>query len=371
MGNEGIENDRLVFDYLSRVGDLAQQRQVPAAERRELVTGLRDEIERRRAVKGERVPGILRALGEPDALVGRVAPAANPDTGAGRDRGAGAGQDPGAGRDRGAGRDSGAGSASRLAKATGPVPEPVELPRPRGSEAPSASRRGDGAGAAPSAPSTPSVPAPREEGAPGVPGGWWRENATFADPDGDWDRETGGVPGFVGGVEIADLLRPPRTEDPEETEGDEDSEENDAESGAQAAGEYAAGEGAEEGARVRRGWTGFGPGSLVLLAAAGLLLVGAAFGSLIPLAAGWVLAYLSRERKGAALVVPGMVVGGGFVWLWGRAMGHWGEPLTQGAAGARDAGLSTALGDSWPWILRMAAVASALFLLWRARRRAA
>ncbi|MEU8539428.1 hypothetical protein AB0C52_05410 [Streptomyces sp. NPDC048717] len=355
MGNEGIENDRLVFDYLSRVGDLAQQRQVPAAERRELVTGLRDEIERRRAVKGERVPGILRALGEPDALVGRVAPAANPD--------------PGAGQDPGAGRDSGAGSASRLAKAPGPGPAPVELPRPRGSEVPPASRRGDGAGAAPSAQSVPSVPAPREEAAPGVPGGWWHENATFADPNGDWDRETGGVPGFVGGVEIADLLRPPRTENPEESEGEEGSEE-DAEPGAEAAGGHEAGEGREEGAQVRRVWSGFGPGALLLLVAAGLLLVGAALDSLIPLAAGWALAYLSRERKGAALVVPGMVVGGGFVWLWGRAMGHWGEPLAQGAAGARDAGLSTALGDSWPWLLRAAAVASALFLLWRARRRA-
>lgn len=319
MGNEGIENDRLVFDYLSRVGDVAQQRQVPAAERRELVSGLRDEIERRREVKGEAVPRILRALGEPDAVVGRVAPAR--------------------------GSVSGPGSAE-------PEPDaalPVELPRPRAAEPPPGT-------SAPSSSPPMSVPPPRAAEQAG--GGWWREDAMFG------ARDTGEVPGFVGGIEIADVLKPPPSED----EAEEDRRE------APEAPEVAEGQEVPEEAEGgtperRRAWRGFAPGNLLLLFAAVLLLVGAALGSLIPLAAGWVLAYLSRERKAAALVVPGVVVTAGLVWLWGRAMGRWGEPLAQGAADAQDAGLSTAIGDSWPWILRAAAIASGLFLLWRARRR--
>ncbi|MFD8016166.1 hypothetical protein ACFV5C_38700, partial [Streptomyces sp. NPDC059762] len=33
----GIESDRMVFDYLSEVGDLAQQRQLPPGDRSALV----------------------------------------------------------------------------------------------------------------------------------------------------------------------------------------------------------------------------------------------------------------------------------------------------------------------------------------------
>ncbi|OEV08062.1 hypothetical protein AN218_27815, partial [Streptomyces nanshensis] len=107
---------------------------------------------------------------------------------------------------------------------------------------------------------------------------------------------------------------------------------------------------------------------VVELAAVVLLLAGAAVGSLIPLGAGWLAAWWSprlrrTEAKWAAAGMPGLVVIGTMVWLWGRSDRRWGEPLRQGG----DA-LGQALTETWPVLLRIAAVASALFLLWRARR---
>ncbi|GAP50816.1 hypothetical protein [Streptomyces azureus] len=43
----GIESDQVVYEYLSRVGDVAQQRQLPSAARMRLVSELRGEIDRR------------------------------------------------------------------------------------------------------------------------------------------------------------------------------------------------------------------------------------------------------------------------------------------------------------------------------------
>ncbi|MCZ0980699.1 hypothetical protein O1L60_21625 [Streptomyces diastatochromogenes] len=105
----------------------------------------------------------------------------------------------------------------------------------------------------------------------------------------------------------------------------------------------------------------------VLLAAL-LLLGGAVFSSLIALAAGWLLAYASRrltpgEIKGAVLVIPGLSAAAGIAWLWGRAQGRWGEAIAPGGEA-----MGTAISETWPWTLRAAATASALFLLWRSRR---
>ena len=90
-----IESDQLVFDYLSRIGDLAQQRQLPSKTRMRLVAELRTEIDRRRAtVTGGKTPGdspagvrrILDRLGTPEEVVDRAADAS--------DRGEGAGTSP-------------------------------------------------------------------------------------------------------------------------------------------------------------------------------------------------------------------------------------------------------------------------------------
>jgi hypothetical protein len=105
----------------------------------------------------------------------------------------------------------------------------------------------------------------------------------------------------------------------------------------------------------------------MLLLAAALLVVGAVFGSLLALAGGWLLAYGSRnlsrtEAKWVVVGLPGTAAAAGVVWLWGRINDRWGEPIAED-------GMREALSGTWPWVLRGAAVASALYLVWRARRR--
>ncbi|MEV6248699.1 hypothetical protein AB0M38_21190 [Streptomyces sp. NPDC051742] len=295
----GIESDQLVYDYLSRVGDLAQQRQLPASDRMKLVSTLRNEIDRRRATHGEESPsavrGILGALGTPDEVVERA--------------------DPGA---------------------SGLVPEP---------------RKGEEPDTAPSDDSRVTD--------------WWRAD------------EADGVPGFVGGVERPDLFSPPPPEKDEEDEQPEPAPGKrrrlariirlrrrpgpgaEAEATAEPAAEPETAPAPRPRLRLSN--------PFVLLAAL-LLLGGAAFSSLIALAAGWLLAYGSRrltpgEVKAAVLVIPGAAAASGAVWLWGRVEGRWGAEVAAGGEA-----LGAAISETWPWVLRGAAIASALFLLWRSRR---
>lgn len=69
----GIESDQVVFEYLSRVGDVAQQRQLPSATRMRLVSELRNEIDRHRAKTTVDSPAavrrILDRLGDPADIV--------------------------------------------------------------------------------------------------------------------------------------------------------------------------------------------------------------------------------------------------------------------------------------------------------------
>ncbi|MFD5495813.1 hypothetical protein ACFWH4_23645, partial [Streptomyces sp. NPDC127091] len=80
----GIESDQVVYEYLSRVGDVAQQRQLPSATRMGLVARLRDEIDRRRARTAVDSPAAVRRIisrmGTPDEV---VAAAADPSGGGG------------------------------------------------------------------------------------------------------------------------------------------------------------------------------------------------------------------------------------------------------------------------------------------------
>jgi hypothetical protein len=107
-------------------------------------------------------------------------------------------------------------------------------------------------------------------------------------------------------------------------------------------------------------------GSPLLLLAAALLIVGAVIGSWIPLGLGWLAGYLSRQltRKQAKfgiLGIPGAAAVGLIVWVWGRDAGKWGDPIAQGQMGH-------AFQDAYPTAVRIAAVGSALYLLWRSRR---
>ncbi|MDX6313554.1 MAG: hypothetical protein QOF44_3018, partial [Streptomyces sp.] len=77
----GVESDHLIYDYLSRVGDLAQTA-LPAAQRMRLVAQLRSDIDRQRSRSGSDSPAavrrILGRLGSPDEVVGAAAGAAQP-----------------------------------------------------------------------------------------------------------------------------------------------------------------------------------------------------------------------------------------------------------------------------------------------------
>nr|WP_223182810.1 MULTISPECIES: hypothetical protein [unclassified Streptomyces] len=486
----------MVYDYLSRVGDLAQQRQLPAKERMRLVASLRDEIDRRRATHGEESPaavrGILGALGSPDEVVDRAghsggprppgpgpaetAPGGatprglgggvpRPRRGPGAAAGAAGGETPGArpgprkgplggsrtgtgtgsaaGGGTGAGNGSGKGSrtgsrtGTRTGEGVGERSGRVAgwLPGRRRGEAesgtgggPGPGRGGKGAGGAgPGAKRTGARGAgPSGAGADagaaadgltgggtgagfgsgfgsgpgsgsgfgsgqgsgaglggadpfaglGLDGGWGAGGGGGA--GGDWWREAEdaaeGLPGFVGGVERPDLFKEPLPEEESEEDEENGEEHEDGEHGPVSARRRLVGvlrrrspEVAELEPEPEAPARPLLASPFVVLAAL-LLLGGALFGSLLAVAAGWLLAYVSRrltpgESKTAVLVIPGLAAASGIAWLWGRAGGRWGAPIEEGGEALR-----AALSETWPWVLKSAAVASALFLLWRSRR---
>lgn len=78
----GIESDHLVYEYLSRVGDLAQRRHLSSGDRMRLVSGLRDEIDRRRAKYEPETPAavrrILERIGTPEEVLDTLSAAPGP-----------------------------------------------------------------------------------------------------------------------------------------------------------------------------------------------------------------------------------------------------------------------------------------------------
>jgi hypothetical protein len=261
-----------------------------------------------------------------------------------------------------------------------------KVPRPRPGEVPPEAQPGTGpTGRRPAAPPpTAKAPAPphlaptSELGDPAAQPDWWRIDGA---PLGGMDI----APGFTGGVEIPEILRPPTPE--EKTAGKDAG--TDAPAGPAAAGAKDGAAPAAAGApaprlrglrrllrrrttpqsgaaaparRPRLSWSN----PLLLLAAAALV-AGAVLGSWLALAFGWVIAYASRrlttaEIKWAVMGLPGLAVTAGIVWLWGRRDGRWGDPLPQ-------AHMSDAIAQTWPWVVRGAALASAAFLVWRSQRR--
>lgn len=109
------------------------------------------------------------------------------------------------------------------------------------------------------------------------------------------------------------------------------------------------------------------PSPLLLLSAA-VLVGGSVTGLILVMLAGWVLGYLSQRlgefaKRFAVLGIPLLTMTGSALWYWGRTQGRWGPPLAKGAA------LTHAVFTSTPGVLRLAAVLSAVFLLWVALRR--
>ncbi|GLX51333.1 membrane protein [Streptomyces hygroscopicus subsp. hygroscopicus] len=358
----GIESDKVVYEYLSRVGDIASQRQLPSSTRMRLVSELRNEIDRDRARATVDSPAavrrILERLGTPDEVV-EAAGGTGPVDGAGRPSAAVPAQP--------APREREAEERPRGLRRVVPRPRPTE-PRSEPSVPPR------------DVPTPPHTAAAHELGDPEAPPDWWRlADGAFGGARNGPFPDTDPVPGFTGGVEIPELLRRP----PHETEKarKEAAEEPAAEQAApvparrfglfpRRAPATAPAAGAAEGdAPTRRllpgpaaGWS-----NPFLLLAAAALVAGAVLGNWFALLAGWAIAYTSRrlspaESRWAVLVLPGTAAAAGLVWLWGRQSGRWGDPITQGHMG-------DALSQTWPWVVRGAAVASALYLVWRSQRK--
>lgn len=326
----GIESDQVVYEYLSRVGDVAQQRQLPSGTRMRLVNELRGEIDRRRTRVAVDSPAAVRRiiarLGTPDEVVaaagGTAAPApqgpvtsvpVQPDS---------------------AERDERRKGLRRI------------VPRPRPAEAPAA---------ADDAPPPPHLAGTADLGSSALQPDWWRVDSSPFGPGED-------VPGFVGGVEIPEMLRrPPAQAEPRRKEPAEEPEPAAVEQAADAAPQT------PRRRLIRRPTLPSGRWSnpLLLLAAA-LLVAGAVLGHLVVLLVGWLIAWGSRrlsdaETKWAVVILPGLSLTAGVVWLWGRTNGRWGDPVAEGH-------MNAALSETWPWVLRGAAVASALFIVWRSQR---
>ncbi|WP_405735311.1 hypothetical protein OG885_25285 [Streptomyces sp. NBC_00028] len=328
----GIESDQVVYEYLSRVGDVAQQRQLPSGTRMRLVSELRNEIDRRRAKAPVDSPAAVRRiidhLGSPDDVV------------------------------------TAAGGAPQSASVPAPTPTAVPVqrdrevaePRPKGLRRIIPKPRPAETSETPDqAPAPPHLAAAADLGDSELQPDWWRLDDT---PFGAGES----VPGFVGGVEIPELLKPPPPKrdpkPPVEKAGRPEEEELEGV--------------AEEVAAPRRrlpslfrGPKGRWTNPLLLLAAT-LLVAGAVIGNLVVLLLGWLIAYASRrltdaETKWAVMYLPGLALTAGIVWLWGRHEGRWGEPVAEGQ-------MNAAVADTWPWVVRGAAVASALFLVWRSQR---
>ncbi|MZF53708.1 hypothetical protein GTX53_07535 [Streptomyces sp. SID5594] len=386
----GIESDQLVYDYLSRVGDLAQQQQLSSGARMRLVSTLRGEIDRRRASEGADSPAAVRRiigrLGSPAELVSAAAESGDGSVPLPSARTGGGAAVPGPRTGflrKGPKEPRGLGSPGN-ADEPAPAADPASGPAPRTGPGPGEHPRTNRdltksptpADTTPwPHPSAPHVLGPDQQSSGGED--WWR-----LEP-GPFDAGTA-IPGFFGGIEAPELLgrRPVKPEAADKEAGEAAEEEGpeggEADTAAPAAPRrralriprprrrkpvVAVAEPVVAAAPALRG----GFAHPLLLLAAVLLIAGVVTGSWIPLAGGWLIAYGSRtlsrtEAKWAALGLPGVVVAGALVWVWGRLDGRWGEPIADG-------GLREVLMGAWPVVVRIAAVASALYLVWRARRR--
>ncbi|WNI16002.1 hypothetical protein [Actinacidiphila sp. ITFR-21] len=339
----GVESDQLVFDYLSRVGDLAQTA-LPAAQRMRLVARLRGDIERARREGDDpaAVRRILDRLGTPDEVV---------DAASGVIFGTAFGAPPGTGLEGPSGAFPTAPFGGALGRGGGAVPPPAPTEPPDGRHGPYVKPQAGPADADPD---------------------WWRVPPPGAGRPRAGD-ELAGLPGMTGGVTIplddGGLLKDgpqplrgrPAPVPPAEAAPAESAEEAPAAAAATPGRWWPRLSGRKD--TPARRW-----GSPALLLAAALLVAGAVLGSLIPMGLGWLLGYLSRalsrsQAKFGILGIPGAAGAGLLVWLWGRDAGKWSTPIAEGQVG------HAAL-DALPATIRIAAIGSALYLLWRARHTA-
>ncbi|WP_170184799.1 hypothetical protein [Streptomyces sedi] len=344
----GIDEEKLVFDYLSRVGDLAHGTAMSSAERARLVNRLRDEIGRQRSggasdARSPSVKRILGRIGSPEDVVAEAAGSAPPAPA--RPTHSASTSRPSA-SPAGPAWPSSAASSSSAASPAPEAPAP-ELPTPREAD-PRAGARPEVAARWPA------------EGQPRVTG--WQQGS---------DEQ---IAGFSGGIDIPELMHPSGLAAPEPgaaTEAELTAAEAEREA-AEAALARPVVEDADpprprRGARLARAvLAGRRRGGIVELLGVAALAGGAVFGSFPAMLAGWALAYWSprlspRAGQWATFGMPALVATGYGVWLMGRAGGYWGEALADGQA-------NELLRDDWPTLLRLAGLASAALLLFLARR---
>ncbi|ARQ70102.1 hypothetical protein [Streptomyces marincola] len=373
----GIEGERLVLDYLSRVGDLAHGTQMSAQQRATLVNGLRDEIGRQRAAaggaeSGAQVKRILGRMGRPEEVVAAAAErdgtsaAAQPPVP--EPRPSGGGRTPA----RTPRRARSEQPPAREAATARPVPGPSAAERPPAAPRPSesaADREGPGVPLGDGGPDGGLGPGGGGFGgglgAAGGLGGGLLDKRSDDPSERQEPWPDGQIGRFFGGIEIPEMLRAPAAP-PDADPGDA----LDPEAAAEA--EKAVREAVPDPAVPRRRrWaraalSGRRVGGPVEYLAALLLVAGTVAGEVVVLGLGWLAAYWSprlsrRLAQWATFGMPAVVVGGYLLWLFGRSAGYWGGPLADGDVEA-------AFADHWPWLLRGAALASAAFLLYRARR---
>ncbi|WP_247746810.1 hypothetical protein [Streptomyces oryzae] len=344
-----------------------------AAERARLVGGLRGEIDRARAAEGgavtkAAVQKILNRIGRPEEVVASANGGESPRPAA-----------PMPSEEAPAGDSAAGTSKGRTRREAEAEPSRPSVPNQR-------TGTGTGTPTAAFGASSPHLASLDELGAEDSDPDWWRvDPSPFGSGPGGTNAIAAGepVPGFVGGIELPEVLKPPPAEGEGRPEGPTAPA---APAAPQPAGQAPAAEAAPAPAGkpglgaallIRRLLRGKGSGQgegvsgrggVVEWTAAVLLVAGSVIGSLIPLAVGWLAAWwspkLSRiEAKWAALGMPGVVLGGMAVWLWGRATNRWGDHLAKGGDALREA-----MGDAFPVLLRVAAIASALYLIWRARK---
>ncbi|OIV37054.1 hypothetical protein BIV57_12875 [Mangrovactinospora gilvigrisea] len=326
----GIEGERLVYDYLSQVGDAAQREMSPG-ERVELVARVREDLNARIGDGGSptTVRRALARMGTPEDVVAKA-----------RDAGGGTGR-----------RDAERSARRRAEAAAAPPPPPRE---PEDRRAPAAPVAEDG---------TPVIVDPavgdgREFGDDHLVGEGGRVR---------FDKRSAGAP-----------LLMVRDEDLDDDEDDEEEDEGGA--GGQARDAKPA---AASAVREREPRSGPPPlvgavGSLIVqlvrhpreLLGIALLLAGPVSGFWPLLLAGWALLYFAPrlrpvERMTASVLIPGLVLAGGAVWLWARRTGRMGAP----PLGKHD--VVKALEHMLPVLGWTGAIVTSLFLCWRLMRRRA
>ncbi|WP_042364939.1 hypothetical protein [Streptacidiphilus neutrinimicus] len=353
----GIESEQLVYDYLSRVGDLAGQTGgLTAAERVRLVNDLRQAIDSQRAANSSSarsssaraevgsVRKILAGLGTPEQVVRRAA---------------------------GGGGAVGSGPAVPTASAPGPSARTTpSVPRsvPTQGGAPSLEGRAEFVRA-----DAGSVPATGAQ--------WW----TFESGGGGFPG-AGGVrmiqpPGWSGSFE-GDFLVPEGTAVVDPVTGLPAAQPA-AAAAATGAGVNGLGDTGRQAAaqprpgllrRLRGGATAGAAGSVprapipFVEALATLVLVGGAVTGLWYIAIlGWLLAYAGRRfghgvGRVAALWIPGLMAAACGFWLYSKS-GHTGHPALTNAQ------VATATHNAYALWLRGSSALSAAFLAWRITRR--